>query len=489
MAKLFIFASFLALVLGYPAQAQIAYNPETNTIEVEGLETKATLTLIDNALKNKSLLERSGSFEWLLKANLRIFEGATLELEGIWLKLESGPAGYVTLEGSNGNIFIENAKITSWDSGKDDFDKEFLDGSGRAFISAKNRSSAFINRMNVIDSEIAYLGFFEETAYGISWKVISEPGRGDTGTLGKSITGLVSNSKFHHNYIGVYVWGGGDMEVRNNEIYENYRYGFDAHTQAQRTIVEDNFSHDNGWHGIIFADRCIGNIIRRNRVEDNKGHGIMLHEFSDGNTIEFNTIVGGDDGIPLFESSNNTIINNTIEGANNGVRVYGRAGLSRENLFENNEISRSLNNGVYLYEGAMGNIFTNNRISSNGGNGVYLTGASDNVFTENAIGKNENGVQIDYGGLKEFSQNNKWEDNTVSDNSKFGFLVYSPQRANDIQNNRFSNNRSGDIHYPDPQGSGFTLRLAEERNILIFIGIIMMIIIISILIALFINRR
>lgn len=392
---IFCFAAFFLLGLFSEVQAEpsIDYDPDTETIKVKGPGTKVNLTIIDNALQNKAILERLGPFEWLLKANLMLFEGVTLELYGEplggdvnWLKLSSDAQSYAALEASNGNIIIKNTKITSWDVQKESFDKEFLDGSNRAFIAVKNRSSQHLNRMDVINSEIAYLGFFEETAYGISWKVISNPVKGDTGILGRGITGIIKDSKFHDNYFGVYVWGAGDVEVRNNEIYNNYKYGFDAHTYTQRTVLENNFSHDNGWHGIIFADRSTQNIVQNNVSAYNEGHGIMLHEFSNDNKIINNEITGNQDGLPVFESSNNLIASNTIQNNAVGVRVYGRENYSRENLFENNEISKNSRFGIYVYDLAEKNTFQQNRILANGDSDINAESALNNVFTGNVVG-------------------------------------------------------------------------------------------------------
>ncbi|MBI4330657.1 MAG: right-handed parallel beta-helix repeat-containing protein [Chloroflexi bacterium] len=438
-----------------PAQPRIVYDPSTNTIEVKGPGAVVNLTAISDALKGKNLLERLGPFEWLLKANLKTFELVRLELHGEtaggdvnWLKLRSEPSGYATIESSNGQISIRNTRITSWDQRVGSFDTDFLDGSGRAFIAAKNRRAENTdNRMDVTDSEIAYLGFFEETAYGISWKVISEPGRGDTGTLGQGLTGTVRGSKFHHNYFGLYTWGIGDLEVRNNEFYENYRYGFDAHTVTRRTILEDNFSHHNGSHGIIFAEGCTDNIVRRNRSVDNRGHGIMLHELSDNNVIEDNIVTGNDDGIPVFESSNNIIARNLVQGNVTGVRLYGRAAPASRNLFEDNDISKSRSYGVYMYDAADENTFRHNRIVSNGDAGVYLVSVSNNIFEGNVVQGNEFGIRIDSSEVENPSRGNLLRANDISDNRQYGIYSYPPPDANLLEDNRFSGNRLGEVSY------------------------------------------
>ena len=459
-----------------PAQVQpsIVYNSETNTIEVKGPGTVVSLTKISDAFNDQALLERTGPSEWLLKANISMLEQTRLEIHGTaasgdvdWLKLLSQPEGFVSIESSNGQISIRNTKVTSWDATAGAFDNEYLDGSKRAFVSIKNRRSEFTdNRMDVIDSEIAYLGYFEETAYGISWKVISEPGRGDTGVLGRGLTGTVTGSKFHHNYFGLYVWGVGDMVVRNNEFYENYFYGFDAHTVTQRTILEDNFSHDNGGHGIIFADRCTGNEVRRNRTVNNTGHGIMLHESSDNNIIEDNTVTGNDDGIPIFESSNNVIARNVVRDNNVGVRVYGRNTASRDNTFEDNEITGSASYGVYMYDAAVGNAFRNNEIVSNGDAGIYGKSVSEDIFSGNTIQGNEFGIRLDSADVRALSRGNEIRDNVISDSRQYGLYSYGSADANTVEGNQYSGNLLGDTVFLDRKVGPFAgIQIAQSLRL------------------------
>lgn len=436
-------------------EASISFDRATNTIEVKGPGATVDLTAIADALRNDSLLARTGPGQWELRVNLRLYELVTLRLHGLaaggdvdWLKLRSGPGGYVSVESSNGQISIRNTRITSWDAPADTFDVDFLDGSGRAFISAKNRSAQYTgNRMDVIDSEIAYLGFFQETAYGISWKVIAEEDRVNPGVLGKGMTGTITGSKFHHNYFGLYLWGTGDVVARNNEIHDNYFYGFDAHTVTQRTIVEDNYSHDNGGHGIIFADRCAGNVIRHNRVINNKGHGIMLHESSDNNTIVDNEVTGNDDGIPIFESSNNTVTGNTLTDNVTGLRLYGRVRGSDGNTFRANLITGNDSFGVYVYDAATGNTFTGNTMADNRDAGIFLRGVKQNTFIDNIVSGNESGVVIDTAGTRDPSEGNRFQDNIIRDNRQSGIRSFTSESRNSFSGNQFSGNPGGDLEF------------------------------------------
>lgn len=456
-----VLALFLVGQKPTPTLAQvepsIIYVAASNTIEVKRPGAVVSLADIYEALDDDNLLEQVEQYEWVLKVNLKTFELVRLELHGEaaggdvnWLKLRSESSSFVTIESSNGQISIRNTRITSWDRAAGTFDTAFLDGSGRAYISAKNRTSVYAdNRMDVIESEIAYLGYFEETAYGISWKVISEEDAPSPGILGQGMTGNIIGSKFHHSYFGVYVWGVGDMEVRNNEFYNNYSYGFDAHTVTQRVTVEDNYSHDNGLHGIIFADRCTENVVRRNRVINNRGHGIMLHELSDNNIVEDNEVIGNDDGVALFESSNNVVARNIIKDNVTGVRVYGRANVSSGNLFEDNEISGNTNYGVFMYDAAAGNTFSNNQIVSNGDSGIYLKSVFDNLFHDNEVSNNEFGIRLDSSESKTLSSGNQFRGNTVQGNRRYGLYSYPPPDSNLLKDNRITDN-GVDVTYLGP---------------------------------------
>lgn len=458
----------------------VVYDPVTDTIEVKRPGAVVTLTDIYNALRDDSLLQKQGQAEWLLKVNLKVFEQVRLELHGRsaggdvdWLKLKSEPSGYISVLGSNGQISIRNTKITSWDTHTGTFDTAFTDGSGRAYISIKNRSSLYKdNRMDVIDSEIAYLGFFEETAYGISWKVISEPGEPNTGVMGKGLTGTVTGSKFHHNYFAVYVYGVGDMVFRNNEFYQSYGYGFDAHTYTQRVTVENNISHDNGTHGIIFSEYCTGNIVRGNQVFNNGGHGIILHILSENNVVEDNTATGNDDGISLFESSNNVVARNVLRGNATGIRVYGRDHDSSGNVFEGNEVLESKSYGVFMYDGVTSNTFRNNSVMSNRDAGFYMKSVFANRLIGNTIRDNEYGIRFDSADTQKLSSGNQVRDNTIEGSRQSGFYSYAPPDGNLLENSRFARNLSGDVVYPRASSAGRISRVSDWLRIFLLSAIL-----------------
>ena len=362
---------------------RIVYDKATNTIVVMGRGKRVTLKDVQNAVGSKYLLEVSPKV-WLAKASIFLYHGVTLNLdksEVEWLKLESNKKEFVILRSSNADILVNGVKITSWDSEKNDYDKNMDDG--RSFIQAKDNS-----RMDFYDSEAAYLGYPSEASsnlrvspYGVSWKLSRIK------LKGVLLTGEVINSKFHHNYFGAYTFGATGMTWTGNEFYENVRYGLDPHDDSNGFLIERNYAHNNGTHGIILSKRCLYNTIRNNVSVDNGLHGIMLHEESDYNIVEDNVVDGNVSGVALYRSSNNIVRNNRLKDNRHGIRANMSA---NNNIIQNNDISGSKQYGFYLYEEAndnqiYGNMLKNNDVA------VYVKSSSNQVFNNTLT---NNGISI-----------------------------------------------------------------------------------------------
>jgi hyaluronan synthase len=359
----------------------IRYDSTENTIVVMGRSHKVNLHDLQQRIPAGLISEISPGI-WHTSASIFIHHGATLILdksEVSWMKLESNKERFTNIRALSGDILINGVKITSWDSTKDDYDQDITDG--RSFIMAKDNA-----RMDVKDSEIAYLGFATSpeltvSPYGISWKM--------SGLKLKQVllTGIVVNSKFHHNYFGAYTYGATGMLWNGNEFYDNIRYGLDPHDDSNGFIVEENYSHDNGTHGIIFSKRCIYNIIRNNVSINNGIHGIMLHEMSNHNIVTNNTLEGNTSGVSLWQSSNNIVRDNIIRNNKHGIRANNG---SNDNVMENNTINNSDQYGFYLYEAANNNRIQNNTLENNAV-GVYIKSQS-NFISNNKLTNNDVGI-------------------------------------------------------------------------------------------------
>ena len=383
---------------------QIFYDSFSNTVIVSGRGFQINLTDLSNSV-GKEFLEEIKPKVWQLRANILLRSGVSLNLkkeEVEWLKLTSNKDGYVNIRGSNADVFIEGVKITSWDEKKGDYDKILADG--RSYILVKDNA-----RMDVVNSEIAYLGYdrpqdLPYSPYGISWRMSS-------GKLGRALlTGEVINSKFHHNYFGAFTYGATGMTWRGNEFYNNTRYGLDPHDDSNGFLVENNKFHNNGTHGLIFSKRCNNNTVRNNASYDNQQHGIMLHELSNNNLIENNDISGNIDGINLDNSNKNSIRKNKIFKNKNGILADKK---SFANIIEKNEIDENSQYGVYLYGEANENSIRENILTSNTA-GIYIK-TSGNEATNNQIENNNIGIYI----LGKAS-NNRLDSNKITYNLRYG---------------------------------------------------------------------
>jgi len=361
----------------------VSYDQKLGAVKLVGRGNIVTIPQISKII-GQEYLEDLGNGQWLLKSDLIISRGITLKIEGDgvkWLKLASSPVSFAAIKAYNSNIVIKNTKITSWNHSQNNFDSKHVDG--RAFISVKNFS-----RMDVYNSEIAYLGYLpltksDTSSYGITWKL-------EGGTFGKNLlTGEVKNSKFHHNYFGAYTYGTTGMVWQNNELYENVQYGLGSHDDSNSFLVENNKFYRNGNHGLIFSKRCFSNVIRNNISFDNRLHGIMLDRNSNNNTIKNNWIYGNNNGIALYNSGNNLIAQNTISNNKWGIRANE---ASVKNLFTKNNISGSSVYGIYLYEEANENFITYNKLEGNK-YALYIK-TKENHVTANTITQNKVGVYL-----------------------------------------------------------------------------------------------
>ncbi len=377
----------------------------------------AMLSDIKAALPNAPLTQVAPAV-WHLRADLQMENGATLVLHGTrlggdvnQLRLQSNnwltTNNNVSLTADWGNIDIRSTAITSWDDAAQGPDTECAVFK-RAFVRVRSSLdedgvTPHESRMDVIDSDIGYLGCHEAESYGLVWKVNPPQTNHDFGPLTNlynlvNVYGDIKNSHIHNNFFGVYTFGAYGMHMVNNEVDHNVWYGFDPHDDSDALLIEGNNVHHNGTHGIIGSQRCDHMTIRNNTSWNNGGCGIMLHRYTDYALVEDNKCLGnGDAGIAIFDSYNNTVRRNTCwHNSRTGVRLSVG---SADNLIEDNDLGFSANFGFYLYKGSDAprpgddgrpkrNRFVNNRVHDNASSGIFLTGADENLCTGNAFSAN-----------------------------------------------------------------------------------------------------
>jgi len=315
----------------------ITFNPTAKVITVSC--SSATLTDIYNHFHGNNILSKqSPAGVWLLNAKLVIAKGATLNIDSTdtkWLKISSsgGTTGSSTSPLPNsidvhGTLKIDSVKITSWNSitnnyaitngtrhdlgvGKSD---ATVSGAPRPFITVEKDATG---TTNIINSEIAYLGYEKGSFSGV-------------GTAGLNYYGgdgsILRGNDIHHLYFGFYSSGVGRLVIENNQVHHNTIYGLDPHTATRDMIIRKNVVHDNGQFGIICSLNCNNITIENNEVYSNgdkdTGAGIMFSR-NMVNSIARNNIVHDEvsSAISISQSQNNQIFNITISNSGVGINL------------------------------------------------------------------------------------------------------------------------------------------------------------------------
>ena len=219
----------LVLVPG-PAQsatcaAPFRYAATTNRIYVTGATAPVTLTTIREGCSSAPLeLVDPASKTWQLNADIQLEAGSTLNLHGGsrgdvgTLRLRSGSAGKVadvaSITAEYGTISIKDTTITSWDpaTGAADTDAKIPGGGvrGRAFIRALSileGNTPRTSTMDIVNSDLGYLGFFGPESYGVAYKAkgceVDTPAVCESlGVLGKQIRKQVPPQLHGHLHVG-----------------------------------------------------------------------------------------------------------------------------------------------------------------------------------------------------------------------------------------------------------------------------------------------
>src|SRR5919107_4796073 len=207
-------------------------------------------------------LEEDG--EYLLKANLRIADGATFEMSSNGEE-EDGNLQYLKIAGENGiivhgRILINGVIITSWDISDEEVIPQDMNGTiRRGYVQfAASEGSQIIN------SEFGYLGDVEPGRRGF-----------DLFGEGPSHDMVINNSIFHNMWMAFYSNGAYNITVDRSEYYDNIQYSLDPHTTTHDMNITNNWIHDNPI-GPICSDRCWNILIEGNLIENTETSAIFF---------------------------------------------------------------------------------------------------------------------------------------------------------------------------------------------------------------------
>ncbi|CAM9691859.1 unnamed protein product, partial [Discosporangium mesarthrocarpum] len=278
----------------------------------------------------------SGTGLWLLTKTLYIENGVTLLLHSDQgckeLRLASNQRNVVILRTNGGYLSLRGTKVFSWDRSGGMYDRGHPKGNRpRSYISVVSEEIDTTSncagrgnyhgphgRMDIVNSEVGYLGYNAAEAYGISYKVhgFCEADRSNPEIFEKvQVTGNIRFSDIHHNWFGIYSFGHQDGLWEYNNVHHNGYYGFDPHDDSDHLRIHNNNVYNNGWHSIIASKRCNDVSIQNNIVYNGNAHGIMLHRGINNAIVRNNSVISNADAcIAVFESFDVEVSSNKCEG-------------------------------------------------------------------------------------------------------------------------------------------------------------------------------
>jgi len=401
------------------AAANVLYDPFTNTIYIgddynasdplqgpyatypsHPLAPKTPISIpeVSAALNNPALLENQGGGAWLLKVDMVIKQGARLEATSATitaLRLDSTPGAtfpaFTKITALGGSLLIQNITVSSWAGNA--VDTNYFDG--RSYLIADNGG-----RMDIIPSDVAYLGWSDRDASGLTWQ--NRGNSGDPANPGVSATGStgsIVDSTIHNNYYGLFSSKAYGLSITGSKFYDNVVYGLDAHDTSTGFVVASNEFYTNGKHGINLSRGSTSNNIHDNKIYSNVEHGIVLDRGSNNNRFANNEVYNNADGVVVFQSQKNLIENNTLHDNTVGLRINATFSpgsfdsRANENTVQNNTIQNNFQYGIYLYERADKNLLQGNTISGNVGAGINVK-SGGNTIQGNTISGNGDGISI-----------------------------------------------------------------------------------------------
>jgi OOP family OmpA-OmpF porin len=151
--------------------------------------------------------------------------------------------------------------------------------------------------------------------------------RGSTGILCKNTNPLIEHNIVRDNRTGIHALIS-LPEIRNNIVYANEWTGIycELITNSQHTSIDHNFIAENGYSGIMLANKS--EVLIQNTVFfNNKQYGIYVNEDSKRSRIIYNCFFGNRSAYNLY-----AVINETNIAKDPGLKSTGASSFSFENF-------------------------------------------------------------------------------------------------------------------------------------------------------------
>ena len=395
--------------------------------------------------------------------NLQVYKSVTLLGENKNLTIIDGGEIFNVISVAADWVTINNFTIRN--SGR-----MFPGGCGIVIVSYHNT----ITNNNINSNAAIGISVTSSNNNIFSRNLITDNGFGGIQLLGSHNNMMTNNVVSNVTYggeggNGIELWECTNNTIINNAISNNPSYGIDIGSSQANTVINNSCSQN--YLGSIFLYNSSFNILEWNKCSQSKyilhwnyseygeGYGITIYWHSENNSIQNNTITNSnDDSIYLYESNNNTITANTITNT-----TYDGMDLeySNNNKIMGNTITNSTDDGIELYESSnnriTANILTSNIV------GIHLVYSSSNTIKENTITNTTyEGIELDE------SNNNNITGNTITNSTDDGiYLEYS--NNNTIKENTITNTTYEGIELDESNNNTITTNIITNNKLGIYL--------------------
>lgn len=289
---------------------------------------------------------------------------------------------------------------------------------------------------------------------------------------------LIQENSINDNVLeGIHIQRGINYTIKNNNVSYNQA---GIHSEDESSIINITYNNVsfNDLDGISFSVNCTDLIIEGNHVSYNGESGVMLEERCGFVKVRNNNITNNAvSGIQIINNCTDLlVINNTITENYDGVELqdidainirkckisnnlnYGIKNVNgTDNLVQNNEISKNVKHGVYLWNCSSENFILNHMMYNHGSNNTY--NSSRIQAYDNSPGSNWNSAYI----------GNYWldwaENNETNDQNADGIVDWPYRLEGEMNTDLYPIKQMGEILATVPSDTADNVPTSEEIKV------------------------
>jgi parallel beta-helix repeat protein len=224
----------------------------------------------------------------------------------------------------------------------------------------------------------------------------------------------ISNTTVTNNTKGISIDESNNVTMVNISCFNNFYSGIGI-SESEFCSIEDSYSSDNGYSGIVFSSVLnfhITNVRCENNSWEGAGQSGIYLSYCEYGTITDVVCTGNFyNGLHIYRSSSIDISQSTFMSNQIGIFFYKEA---NGNMITNNSIGNNEQEGILLFSTTHENSILWNSIFNNGKDGIKLYSSSSDaqIHFNDIINNSYYGINVTDGGTIIDASQNYWGDPT-----------------------------------------------------------------------------